>query len=99
MAIKSGTFSADGELGPFRHNGGQSGFLIGNEDSNNIGSGTLKFKVVNKGVANGRSVIKEVTSTATPADNRFVFDWPSRCDVMVELTGSSSPDLYVEQQD
>ena len=96
--ITKGTLTADGELGPFRHDGGESGYLIGNESSIDLGGGTLSFKVVNQNGSGTRSVIKTITSIATVDGNRFIFNWPARCDIVVSLSGATSPDIYIEQQ-
>ncbi len=97
--IEDYIFTADGVLpSQFQHQGRFSQITIGEVNAEDMGGGTL---LIQKGTLNGsRHTIRIIPESEylTMQDRTLRVELPDETLIYVELTGSTSPNLYVEHR-
>ncbi len=97
MSIQYYTFSADG-VAPdnFSHQGRFSQISIGKEGAEDFGGGVLLIQKPT--LDGGMHTVRQLTAKefAGMKDKTLRLELPDQTNVFVKLTGSTSPDLYVE---
>jgi hypothetical protein len=93
------TFTADGVIpSEFKHQGRYSQITMGSVDARDFGGGTL---LIQKSTLNGsRHTIRSITAAEfdTMQDRTLRLELPDETVIYVEMTGSSSPNLYIEHR-
>lgn len=102
MAEQNVTFTADGSSEIGSHSGRYSQLTIGKEGAANFGGGELKIQ--KKTLDGGVHTIRTITEAAFAglANKTLRLELPDATRLVVALSGSTSPQLYVEfrnQQD